>query len=307
MKISDSDLFFRLHTASDSHRIVSMINRDPNHLLNGIGVTEFEQDLDEPNGRIREHTFVVELGQVTAGYFSLCFVERSSHTDVYCFGTVDMDWRRRGIGTAIFKFIFKRLQGIANQEASPVHFCHRAVSLIAGETACGVDFGMKEQSTLEILCLKNRSDLNDINRSAPFQFRSPALADAEVWADIYNDAFGGNKRAESVIHEFQSASFNPDLYLLGMNNSGEPIGLVSSLLRGTGARIPTLAVRRDWQRQGAGKALLSEILRRLQHTAVDYIRLSVESTNKSAKTLYFKNGFQPEYNRINYAAVCLPD
>ncbi|RAV10146.1 hypothetical protein DQG23_38535 [Paenibacillus contaminans] len=43
MKLSDIDLVFRLHNRSDSERIVTMINRDPCHMLNGITVEAFEQ------------------------------------------------------------------------------------------------------------------------------------------------------------------------------------------------------------------------------------------------------------------------
>ena len=132
MKFSDDDLVIRLHERSDTANIVTMINRDPFHMLNGLTAEAFEQDLDEPGERIRDNTFVVELGQTTAGYFSLCFVERTTHISVYCYGTVDVDWRRRGIGTAMFKFIFTRLEAIARQEAKPIHFIHRALTSISG-------------------------------------------------------------------------------------------------------------------------------------------------------------------------------
>jgi ribosomal protein S18 acetylase RimI-like enzyme len=42
------------------------------------------------------------------------------------------------------------------------------------------------------------------------------------------------------------------------------LGLLCSTLRGTHARLPTIAVKREWQRRGIGEALLSEILQRLQ-------------------------------------------
>ncbi len=108
MKLSDDDLVIRLHERSDTANIVTMINRDPLHMLNGLTAEAFEQDLDEPGERIRDNTFVVELGQTNVGYFSLCFVERITHISVYCYGTVDVDWRRRGIGTAML--VTKRLR-----------------------------------------------------------------------------------------------------------------------------------------------------------------------------------------------------
>jgi ribosomal protein S18 acetylase RimI-like enzyme len=306
MKQSDLEIIFRLHKRSDTYRIVTMINRDPFHMLNGVTVEEFEQDLDEPGGRIRDNTFVAVIGQTTVGYFSLCFVELTTHIVVKSFGTVDVDWRRRGIGNAMFKFIFTRLEGIARNEAKPVHFIHRALTCISGETSIGANFGMQEQNTLEILCLKNMVDLKVLSQPSEFQFRTPTLEDANVWADIYNDAFGGNKSLENVVHEFQRTSFSPNLYILSTNEMGYPIGLLSSIRRGTHARIPTLAVRREWQKRGIGDAMLSEILQRLQHTGVDEVRLTVDSNNYAAKSLYIKFGFQLDYKRIHYIATFSP-
>src|SRR5690606_3134894 len=206
MKISESDLVFRLHKQTDTAKIVTMINRDPFHMLNGVTAESFEQDLDEPGERIRDNTFVAELGQITVGYFSLCFVDRSSYISVYCYGTVDVDWCRRGIGTAIFKFIFNRLQEISRQEDKTIHFIHRALTSIPGETSLGLHYGMQEHNCLEVLCLKDLKNLKVFNLPSEFQFRSPTLEDASSWVNIYNDAFGGNKTAESVIYEFQGSS-----------------------------------------------------------------------------------------------------
>ncbi|MEV5027760.1 GNAT family N-acetyltransferase [Paenibacillus sp. LPE1-1-1.1] len=306
MKLSDIDALIRIHTRSDTDRIVTMINRDPFHFLNGVSVIEFEQSLDEPGRRIRDNTFVVVIGQTTVGYFSLCFVELNTHIAVDCFGTVDVDWRRRGIGTVIFNFIFKRLEDIARQDAKPIHFKHRALTRIPGEATIGVNFGMKEQNTLEILCLNDMDDQEVFHKPLGYQFRTPTLEDANVWAEIYNEVFHDNKSSESVIHEFQGASFSKNLYFLCTNEFGNPIGLLSSILRGTHARIPTIAVRREWQKQGVGKLLLSEVLQRLKQSGANDVRLTVDSKNDVAKSLYEKFGFQQEYKRIHYIATFLP-
>ncbi|WP_274365899.1 GNAT family N-acetyltransferase [Paenibacillus thermotolerans] len=306
MKYSGMDISFRVHTTSDTQRIVEMINRDPFHMMNGVTVAQFERDLDEPGEKIRENTFVVEIEQTTVGYFSLCFVEQDTHISVYSYGTVDADRRRRGIGTAIFKFIFMRLEGIVRREGKPIHFIHRALTCIPGETNLGFNFGMQEQNILEILSLKIMTDMNNFYQPSGFNFRAPTLGDAKVWADIYNDAFGGNKSTENVIHEFDGPNFCSNLYIICVSEFGFPIGTISSYLRGTHARIPTIAVRRDWQGKGIGKALLSEILNRLKILGADDVRLSVDSKNSVAKSLYHKFGLQEEYKRIHYITKFLP-
>jgi len=111
---------------------------------------------------------------------------------------------------------------------------------------------------------------------------------------------------ESVIHEFQGASFSQNLYMLCENKTGTAVGLLCSTLRGTHARIPTIAVKREWHRRGIGEAMLSEILQRLQHSGAVDVRLSVESENDAAKRLYKKFGFQEEYKRIHYEAIFSP-
>ncbi|QGQ99183.1 GNAT family N-acetyltransferase [Paenibacillus psychroresistens] len=303
---SDIDASIRVHIGSDTDRIVTMINRDPYHMLNGLTVAEFDQNLDEPLRRIRDNTFVVEIRKTIVGYFSLCFVEENTFIAVDCFGTVDMDWRRRGIGTAIFNFIFNRLESIAHQELKLIRFKHRALTSIPAEVTIGVNLGMLEQNTLEILCLKNMVDQKDISQPLGFHFRNPTLEDANDWVDIYNEAFGVNKSLESVIYDFQGDSSYPNLYLLITNEFGDTIGLISSILRGTHARIPTIAVRREWQKRGIGRLLLSEILKRLKQSGADDVRLTVESTNYVARSLYNKFGFQQEYKRIHYVTTFLP-
>lgn len=306
MTISNTNVSFRVHTRTDTEKIVKMINRDPFHMLNGISDIEFEQSLDEPDRRIRDNTFVVEIGQSIVGYFSLSFVEQNIRNDVTCFGTVEEDWRRHGIGTAIFNFIFKQLEMIARQEAKPIYFKHRALTSIVGESAIGINFGMQEQNTLEIRCLKNITEYNMVSQSSDFQFRPPTVDDAKAWSDIYNEAFKDHKSIEHVVHEFQGAGYSEKLYLLCINEFNEPIGILSSNLRGIHARIPTIAVKNEWQRKGVGKALLQEILKRLKQSGAESVRLTVESRNDAAKSLYNKFGFQLEYKRIHYIATFLP-
>lgn len=306
MEGSDNEPVFQPHTSSDSEAIVAMVNRDPFHMLNGITVAEFERHLDEPGERVRDHTFVVRIGGKTAGYLSLCFVAADSHSKVYCYGTVDQDFRRRGIGTAMFRFIFARLDGIARREGKPIRFIHRSITSIPGEASLGIRFGMKEQHILEVLCLRGM-DEGAFSRLMPgLQFRAPTVSDAALWADIYNKAFGGSKKPESVVYEFQGSDFSPKLYALAVNEAGEPVGFVCSSVKGSRGRIPTIAVKPEWQRRGIGEALLTEILRRLKQEGAEEIRLSVDSRNDAAKALYGKRGFQLDYKRIHYEAEFLP-
>jgi ribosomal protein S18 acetylase RimI-like enzyme len=304
MKHSDSEIIARLHMRSDTERIVTMINRDPFHLLNGVSVEEFEQALDEPGRRIRDNTFVVETDRTVVGFFSLSFFERDMYLAVDCFGTVDLHWRRRGIGTKTFEFIFDRLGKIREKESKQIQFKHRALSCIPGEERLGVNFGMKEQSILEILCFKNMDDLTIISQPPElFGFRPPTIEEADIWARIYNEAFNDNRSTESFLHEFKGANFSKNLNVFCTDQCGNPIGILSTTVNDSHARIPTIAVSRKWQKQGVGKILLSEGLQRLKELGVSDVRLTVDSTNEAARSLYKKSGFNHESKRINFVTT----
>lgn len=248
----------------------------------------------------RGYTFVVETDRTVVGFFSLSLFEKDMYLAVDCFGTVDFGWRRRGIGTKIFEFIFDRLKKIRENESKQIQFKHRALSCIPGEERLGINFGMKEQSILEILSLKNMEDLMFFSQPPElFGFRSPTLAEADVWARIYNEAFNDNRNTESILHEFMGTNFSKNLYLFCTDQNENPIGILSATVNGSHARIPTIAVSRKWQKQGVGKILLTEGLRRLKDFGVSDVRLTVDSINEAAKSLYKKSGFIHEFKRTN--------
>lgn len=298
MKYSYSDLNIRLYEPTDTRHIITMINKDPYHFLNGMSETRFEQDLDEPGERIRENMFVVEINDISV-YLSLCFVESNTHISVYCYGTVDTDWRRQGVGTSMFKFIFSRLNEMARCERKPIQFVHRAVTRIPGETTLGVTFGMEEQNTLEVMSLNSLNDIKSSILPSGVKFRTPTL-DAEVRADIYNDAFDAHRTPESVLHEFQGIDFSPDFYVLCIDDMERPVGFVTSLKRGLNGRIPTIAVKRQAPGGGIGKALLAEALHRLKYSGATDVRLTVDSKTEVAKAMYLKFGFEEQYKRVHY-------
>lgn len=294
-----SEVIFRLHKRTDTEKIVTLINRDPFHLLNGTSVGEFELSLDEPGRRTRENTFVIETNQTIIGFFSLSFLEKDMYILVDCFGTVDFVWRRQGIGTKIFGFIINRLKKMRVEESKQIQFKHRALSSIQGEERLGENFGLKEQSILEILCLKNLKDSMFSQAPRSYGFHSPTLAEANVWTHIYNEAFNDNRNIESVLHEFMGTNFSNSLYLICTDDNQNPLGILSTTVNGSFARIPTIAVSRKWQNQGIGKILLSEGLRRLRDFGVLEVRLAVDSKNEAAKSLYKKLGFIHESKRTN--------
>ncbi|MFC0390096.1 GNAT family N-acetyltransferase [Paenibacillus mendelii] len=292
-------VIIRLYQQSDAEAIAAMINQDPLNFQYGLTAQEFDRELDEPGERIRENTFVLLVHAQIIGYLSLCFSDSGDRIHVYCYAGVDQDWRRKGIGTRILQFIVQHLTNIAVSEERTIVFVHRADSRAAGLTELALQQDMIPGHELRIL----RNAQLDRIAADPlpgYVLSSPKHSDAASWAAIYNDAFGGHKTADQVIHEFKRSDYNPDLYILATSIDGMPAAFVSSKLVGEMGKIPTLAVRPEHQGQGLGQALLAEVLTRLRKAGAIEVTLTVGIDNRKALHLYKKLGFGSYATRCNY-------
>jgi ribosomal protein S18 acetylase RimI-like enzyme len=295
------ELIIRQYQKPDADAIASIINRDPFNLQKGITANEFDRCLDEPGERIRENTFVALLQNQIIGYISLCFCDNAKHIDVYSYSSIDIGWRRKGMGTILFRFIINHLKNFAQNEKRKIVFVHRVDSRIPGLIELAIQHNMVKGHESMIL-RKTEFDTIPVDSLSGYSFRTPNNSDTEAWAEIYNDAFMGNgkKTKDNVIHEFNSSDFNPDLYILASNLEGEAVAFISSKLVGNTGKIPTIAVKRRHQGKGLGKALLTEVLLRLKRTGVKEVTLSVGIENNKAIKLYGKLGFDSYASRCNY-------
>jgi ribosomal protein S18 acetylase RimI-like enzyme len=303
MKIKKNDLIIRRYQSSDADTIADMINRDEYNFQKGITAAEFDRYVDEPGERIRENTFVAILNSRMVGYVSLCFVKAPDKITVYSYSAVDVDWRRKGIGSILFEFIMEHLKICSEKEAVEIAFVHRVDSRVPGMLKLAKKHEMQKQHESSILRNTVLNQNTFFSLPQGFSFRSPTLMDASDWADIYNRAFNGNKTAENVIHEFKSSEFSSDLYILVLSPLGKPIGFISSVLSENQGRIPTIAVKPEFQGRGIGKALLSEALLRLKDQEAKQVTLSVDIKNEKAQKLYSKFGFSHWAKRSNYCII----
>jgi ribosomal protein S18 acetylase RimI-like enzyme len=294
------DLKIRQYQLSDAEYITNIINRDPFNLQKGITANEFERYLDEPGAKIRVNTFVAIINNQIIGYISLCFVDTPTDIKVDSYSAVDVDWRRKGIGTILFQFIIKHLNQCASHENRMINFVHRVDSRIPGMLELALFHDMVKGHELWMLRNSELDSINVFPLLKFYSFSSPTFKDATAWASIYNDAFNGNKTTESVVHEFSSTEYNPDLYILVSNLEGEPVAYISSKLVGDVGQIPTIAVKQDFQNQGLGKALLTEALSRLKKAGANEVTLSVSTGNNIATKLYEKIGFTTYATRSYY-------
>ncbi|MGZ4106771.1 MAG: GNAT family N-acetyltransferase [Tumebacillaceae bacterium] len=292
------EITIHLYQPGDATAIAEMLNKQGKSKM----PQEFDRDLDEPGERIRDNTFVATVQEEIVAYASLCFVEQVAHFDVYCYATVDLDWRRQGIGSTLFRFVIEHLQSYALQETKPLHFIHRADTRIPGIRELGEQHGMTVTSELAWLQLTDFADLQSAPLPNGFAFRAPTVQDAAAWAELDNAAFArqGAKKAENVVFEFESDAFSPEFYLLCETADGTPVGFVVSHRKSDQSRIPTVAVHPDFQGLGIGKALVTEVINRLHKSGATSIGLTVETDNHNAYALYRKLGFELEGKSIFY-------
>ncbi|MDF2717451.1 MAG: family N-acetyltransferase [Paenibacillus sp.] len=266
MKIGKDELHIRRYEPADAGQIVEIIAKDPFNLQKGASAADFDRGLDEPGERIRENTFAALIGNVMVGYVSLCFVDAPDKYTVYSYSSVDVDWRRRGIGSVLFCFIMDHLKRSADKEGRRLEFVHRVDSRVPGMRELALRYGMNVRNEALIM---RKGELQEAGffSPAPFPdgiyFRSPVLGDAADWAAVYNDAFYGSKTIESVVHEFQSSEFSPQFYILAHDAANKPAAFILSV-------------------------------------GVKEVTLSVDSGNEKAQRLYRQFGFTPWAKRSNF-------
>ena len=95
---------------------------------------------------------------------------------------------------------------------------------------------------------------------------------------------------------------NPKRICIGVieNQTKKILGLCSSWLVIDELQITCIAVHPNHQREGLGKFLISELIKRSHSLQINHIHLEVKDTNKPAITFYKSMGFKNVGNRFNF-------
>ncbi|QOR66577.1 GNAT family N-acetyltransferase [Cytobacillus suaedae] len=275
-------------------------------------IEELNQWFDEPGEEIRENTLVVLHEGKIIGYNALCHVKGDSSIHVYSYGTVHPDFRRKGIGTVLVRKSIEHLRGRAQKDKQKVIYDQMVRTNSKGQNELAQKLGLEKHT--DLLSYKCNS-LEDLEVTLPkgYSIIAPKLDDAADWALINNDAFSwrlspDQLTVESVKYEFASSEFSEQFYLLCVNESGEKIGFVSSYISDESKGvISTIAVHRNYQGQGVGKALLREVMNRMKQAGITEIRLTVDTQNPtSAIKLYEAHGFAADKQIIEYIYTIHP-
>lgn len=103
--------------------------------------------------------------------------------------------------------------------------------------------------------------------------------------------------------DFRSLIAQDTVFGFGARTEGKPndaCGFVLARLVAGEAEILTIAVARDVQRQGVGRALMDAVLRHLYQERAETLFLEVDEANVAAQALYRRLGFQKVGDRPAY-------
>jgi len=92
----------------------------------------------------------------------------------------------------------------------------------------------------------------------------------------------------------------PGVVALISARAGKPTGFVLGRMTVDEAEVLNLAVRAECRRQGEGRALLKELLRRFAESGVSRVFLEVRESNRGAMAFYEREGFRRTGRREGY-------
>jgi ribosomal-protein-alanine N-acetyltransferase len=92
------------------------------------------------------------------------------------------------------------------------------------------------------------------------------------------------------------------IMLLIRDSPGKPIGFIvgRTISAESGAEIYNIGVTKTFRRQGVGKILLDEFLKRARQANAEKVWLEVRSLNAAAIAFYERHGFQISSKRRNF-------
>jgi ribosomal-protein-alanine N-acetyltransferase len=128
-----------------------------------------------------------------------------------------------------------------------------------------------------------------------------SAGDAATLAEIHADAFSRTWSA----HDFAALLSDPSVFALaaklrGFLGGSRTAGFVLVRFAADEAEVLTIAVRSRYRRQGYGRMLMDDVIRRLYRERIGSLFLEVERTNTAAVALYRSLGFEVAGERKNY-------
>jgi len=130
-----------------------------------------------------------------------------------------------------------------------------------------------------------------------FVVREFHAGDAAAASEILLDAREAANWSRQALTEFMLL---PEALALISERSGMATGFILGRMVADEAELLDLAVSEEYRRQGEGRALLAEMLRRFAESGVSRVFLEVRESNRGAMGFYERMGFRQSGRREDY-------
>jgi len=135
------------------------------------------------------------------------------------------------------------------------------------------------------------------HKEGAFEVREFRAEDAAAASEILREARESASWSCQALVEFMPL---PGAVALMSERAGRPTGFVLGRLVADEAEVLNLAVCEECRRQGEGRALLVELLRRFAESGVSRVFLEVRESNLGAIDFYERMGFRQSGRRADY-------
>ena len=132
------------------------------------------------------------------------------------------------------------------------------------------------------------------------KYRFAKQSDFDGVLKIENECFKQPYSVEELTYEFKQ---NPVNKIVVAEAEGEIIGFIDYLITFNSSTIMQVAVTEKYRKNGVATQLLSEMEKSFPKNVddvVETITLEVRESNKAAKALYLKNGYEVVTTKKNY-------
>lgn len=221
------------------------------------------------------------------------------------------EWREKGIGSALLKWSQTRIREIVDEEhhegpktfATNVSSTEReADQLIQHDGYTAVrrlsDMVLAPLTASPFYSLPPKVTVRPI---APEHYREIYRA----WKDAFTGIWTSTPESEEDYQDFLDTninlpSFTPILCHIAWSHN-QVVGLALSRISMGIGTISEVAVRKEWQRRGVARALLSQTLNALHEQRILQVRLFTDAANgQGARGLYEQFGFREVKQHIFY-------
>ncbi len=305
-------LSLRPYEAADLESLVNLINKADD--VDDAGQRTTAEALRHAlAGGLGQRTFLARHHDRLVGYIQLALDQAPGTRTYYGYGATDPDCRRRGVGTALFRYALEYLDLTARSTQDHIRFNQFARLWIPGIEALVQRSGLAPGKTLLSMRRPHMAQLLEPVLPPGYRLRPVAAPDAAACAEVYNSAYAwrGNgtvRTSEEMEEELTAPGFRPDLFPVAVRPDGRVVGYGHATLhRDAGGgikagRLHTLVVLQTEQGTGLGRALLWASLAALKQAGAPAATLSVEADNPTpAVTMYERAGFERWRQSVLYS------